>query len=64
MHFGSYVGDADVDIKDALYQVTDDSQFAQYYELPILTNEGTADDLALGKELINSKGLKIIGTRR
>ena len=59
-----YVGETDVYIKDALYQVTDGSQFAQYYELPALTNEGTADDLALGKELINSKGLKIIGTRR
>ena len=59
-----YVGETDVYIKDALYQVTDGSQFAQYYELPVLTNEGTADDLALGKELINSKGLKIIGTRR
>lgn len=59
-----YVGETDVYIKDALYQVTDGSQFVQYYELPVLTNEGTADDLALGKELINSKGLKIIGTRR
>lgn len=32
------------------------------YELPILTNEGTAEDLAQGKELINSNGEKIVGT--
>ena len=27
-----------------------------------MTSEGTADDLALGKELINSKGEKVVGT--
>lgn len=57
-----YVGETDVYIKDAIYQIVDTSEFKQYYELPILTNEATADDLALGKELINSKGEKIIGT--
>ena len=31
-------------------------------QLPTLENEGTADDLALGKELIDSFGNKIVGT--
>lgn len=57
-----YLGDSDVYIKDAIYQIVDTSAAKQYYELPALTSEGTADDLALGKELINSKGVKIIGT--
>ena len=58
-----YVGETDVYIKDAFYLITADSSAKQYYELPALTSEGTADDLALGKELINSKGDKITGTR-
>lgn len=57
-----YVGDTDVYIKDAIYQIVDTSAAKQYYELPALTSEGTADDLALGKELINSRGEKIVGT--
>ena len=58
-----YVGETDVYIKDALYLITSDANAKQYYELPVLTNEGTAADLALGKELINSKGIKIVGTK-
>lgn len=58
-----YLGDSDVYIKDAIYQIVDTSAAKQYYELPSLTSEGTADDLAFGKELINSKGEKITGTR-
>ena len=58
-----YLGDSDVYIKDAIYQIVDTSDAKQYYELPALTSEGTADDLALGKELINSKGEKVTGTR-
>lgn len=56
-----YVGETDVYIKDAIYQIVDTNEFKQYYELPMLTNEGTAADLTLGKELINSKGEKITG---
>ena len=56
-----YVGETDVYIKDAIYQIVDTSEFKQYYELPALTNEATAEDLALGKELINSKGEKVVG---
>lgn len=58
-----YVGETDVYIKDAFYLITSDANAKQYYELPALTNEGTAADLALGKELINSKGIKIVGTK-
>ena len=31
-------------------------------ELPILTNEGTADDLAAGKQLIDGRGHIVVGT--
>lgn len=34
----------------------------RYIEVPALTNEGTAADLATGKELINSNGEKVVGT--
>lgn len=56
-----YVGETDVYIKEAIYQIVDTSEFKQYYELPVLTNEATADDLTLGKELINSNGEKVTG---
>lgn len=56
-----YVGETDIYIKDAFYLITSDANAKQYYELPALANEGTADDLALGKELINSKGEKVVG---
>ena len=58
-----YVGETDVYIKDAFYLITADASAKQYYELPELTNEGTSSDLAQGKELINSKGIKIVGTK-
>ena len=57
-----YVGETDVYIKDAFYLITADASAKQYYELPELTNEGTSSDLAQGKELINSKGEKVVGT--
>ena len=34
----------------------------EYYANPTLTNEGTASDLALGKQLINSQGAIVTGT--
>lgn len=57
-----YVGETDVYIKDAIYQIVDTNEFKQYYELPMLTNEGTAADLVEGKQLINSKGEAVEGT--
>lgn len=56
-----YVGETDVYIKDATYQIVDTNEFKQYYELPELTNEGTASDLTPGKQLINSKGEIVVG---
>lgn len=35
----------------------------EYYANPTLTNEGTASDLALGKQLINSQGAIVTGTK-
>lgn len=48
-------------VKNAIYQVAEDGDTTTYMILPVLTNEATADDLTLGKELINSKGEKVTG---
>ena len=58
-----YVGETDIYIKDAFYLITADSSAKQYYELPELTNEGTASDLTPGKQLINSKGEIVVGAK-
>ena len=49
-------------VKDAFYKISEETDIVRYYELPALSNEGTAADLAEGKELINSNGKKIVGT--
>lgn len=49
-------------VKDAFYKISEETDIVRYYELPALSNEGTAEDLAEGKELINSNGEKIVGT--
>lgn len=49
-------------VKDAFYQISEETGVVRYYELPALSNEGTAADLAEGKELINSNGEKVVGT--
>ena len=49
-------------VKDAFYKISEETDIVRYYELPALSNEGTAADLAEGKELINSNGEKIVGT--
>lgn len=56
-----YVGETDVHIKDAFYLITADASAKQYYELPELTNEGTASDLAQGKQLIDGEGKIVEG---
>lgn len=48
--------------KNSVYQGVDDGDTTAYVILPTLTNEGTASDLAEGKELINSKGEVVVGT--
>ena len=57
-----YVGETNVYIKDAFYLITADASAKQYYELPELTNEGTASDLAQGKQLIDGYGKVVEGT--
>lgn len=49
-------------VKDAFYKISEETDIVRYYELPALSNEGTAADLAEGKELINSNGEKVVGT--
>ena len=49
-------------VKDAFYKISEETDIVRYYELPALTNEGAAADLAEGKELINSNGEKVVGT--
>ena len=48
-------------VKDAFYKISEETDIVRYYELPALTNEGAAADLAEGKELINSNGEKVVG---
>lgn len=62
--FIKYIGKTDnTYIKNAIYQVTNDAtEYDRYMLLPTLENEGTANDLASGKELINSSGEVIVGT--
>lgn len=49
-------------VKDAFYKISEETDIVRYYELPALSNEGTAADLVEGKELINSNGEKVVGT--
>lgn len=62
--FVKYIGKTnDTYVKDAIYQVTNDAtEYDRYMLLPTLENEGTATDLAKGKQLINSQGEIINGT--
>lgn len=50
-------------VKNAIYQVAEDGDTTRYAILPTLTNEATADDVAAGKEFINSNGQKVVGTK-
>lgn len=49
-------------VKDAFYKISEEIDIARYIEVPILTNEGTAADLASGKQLISSSGEVVTGT--
>ena len=61
--FIKYVGTSTDDYtKDAVYQMLDDGDTTRYAILPTLENEGTASDLAAGKQLINSQGEVVEGT--
>ena len=61
--FVKYIGKTNnTYVKDAIYQVTNDAtEYDRYMLLPTLENEGTATDLAKGKQLINSQGEVVEG---
>ena len=60
--FIKYVGTSTSDYtNNAVYQVLDDGDTTRYAILPALENEGTASDLASGKQLINSQGEVVVG---
>lgn len=46
----------------SVYEIQDDGDSNTYILMPTLTNEGTAEDLISGKQLINSEGQIIQGT--
>lgn len=48
--------------RPGIYQVISENNAVLYQVLPALTNEGTAEDLAKGKQLINSNGEVVEGT--
>lgn len=48
-------------VKNAVYQVAEDGDTTMYMVLPSLDNEGSASDLAAGKQLINSQGEVVEG---
>ena len=50
-------------IQNEIYRAVEDGDILQYVILPVLTNEATADDVAAGKEFINSNGQKVVGTK-
>lgn len=55
-------GSESSEYKPGMYQVTSENNAMLYQVLPALTNEGTAEDLAKGKQLINSNGEVVEGT--
>lgn len=56
-----YVGESGTYIKDQIYELAPTTDNVSFYELPILENEGTSDDIIDGKQFINSKGEKVVG---
>lgn len=50
-------------IHNEVYRAVEDGDIFQYVILPVLTNEATANDVAAGKEFINSNGQKVVGTK-
>lgn len=50
-------------VKDMIYQISEEGTLTKYMIIPILENEGFSSDLSQGKQLINSAGEVITGTR-
>lgn len=64
-YLGMYVkfsGESENYLNGQVYKIAQEGEVSKFYQLPTLDNEGTAADLAAGKQLINSQGAIVIGT--
>lgn len=63
-YLGMYVkfnGESENYLNGQVYKIAQEGEVGKFYQLPTLDNEGTAADLAKGKQLIGSSGKIIIG---
>ena len=63
-YLGMYVkfsGESENYLNGQVYKIAQEGEVSKFYQLPTLDNEGTAADLAAGKQLINSSGQIIVG---
>ena len=64
-YLGMYVkfsGESENYLNGQVYKIAQEGEVSKFYQLPTLDNEGTAADLAKGKQLISSGGKLITGT--
>lgn len=64
-YLGMYVkfsGESENYLNGQVYKIAQEGEVSKFYQLPTLDNEGTAADLAAGKQLISSDGQIIVGT--
>ena len=64
-YLGMYVkfsGESENYLNGQVYKIAQEGEVSKFYQLPTLDNEGTAVDLAQGKQLIGSNGKVITGT--
>ena len=64
-YLGMYVkfsGESENYLNGQVYKIAQEGEVSKFYQLPTLDNEGTAADLAAGKQLISSGGQIIVGT--
>ena len=64
-YLGMYVkfsGESENYLNGQVYKIAQEGEVSKFYQLPTLDNEGTAADLATGKQLIGSNGKIITGT--
>ena len=63
-YLGMYVkfsGESENYLNGQVYKIAQEGEVSKFYQLPTLDNEGTAADLAAGKQLIGSDGRIIVG---
>ena len=63
-YLGMYVkfsGESENYLNGQVYKIAQEGEVSKFYQLPTLDNEGTAADLAVGKQLIGSDGRIVIG---